>query len=44
MNIGIIGYGYVGKSTEFMIPNSYNILIYDTIDELKRPKILLFQI
>jgi len=38
MRLGIVGYGYVGRSTEIMIPKDHDIVVYDSIPRLCIPK------
>jgi nucleotide sugar dehydrogenase len=42
MNIGVIGFGFVGKATS-MFSNLENLIVYDTDPELCRPRGLTFQ-
>ena len=42
MNIGVIGYGFVGKATS-MFSNYDKLIIYDTNPELCRPRGITFQ-
>ena len=37
-SVGIVGYGYVGKSTHFFLPSNCDVKIYDIDPEICQPK------